>query len=54
MEKENAKIYNGYDILNLRLSYEYKAFEVWTNVMNLTDELYATVARATNGDNATH
>lgn len=48
MEKENAKIYNGYDILNLRLGYEYKAFEVWTNVMNLTDELYATVARATN------
>ena len=47
MEKENAKIYNGYDILNLRLGYENKAFEVWTNVMNLSNELYATVARAT-------
>ena len=47
MEKDNAKMYSGYDVFNLRLGYEYKAFEVWTNVINLSNELYATVARAT-------
>ena len=47
MEKGNVKTYNGYDVLNFRVGYEYKSFEIWTNVINLTDELYATVARAT-------
>jgi len=47
MDQQNSKSYAGYDIFNLRLGYEWKAFEVWTNVMNVTDQLYATVARAT-------
>ena len=47
MEKGNTKVYSGHDVLNLRLGYEYKSFEVWTNVLNLTNELYSTVARAT-------
>ena len=48
MENENSKSYTGYDVFNLRVGYEFKGFEVWTNIMNLTDELYSTVARATN------
>lgn len=47
MEKNNSLVYEGYDLLNLRLGYKTKLFEVWTNVMNLSNELYATVARAT-------
>ena len=47
MDAKNTKVYQGYNIFNLRLGYAWKAFEVWTNVLNLTDELYATVARAT-------
>ena len=46
MEQQNTKRYSGYNIYNFRIGYEWKAFEVWTNVMNLTDKLYSTVARA--------
>ena len=47
MDQLNTKTYEGYDIFNLRLGYERKSFEVWTNIMNISNELYATVARAT-------
>lgn len=47
MDQQNTKTYDGCDVFNLRLGYEWKSFEIWTNVLNLTDELYATVARAT-------
>ena len=47
MEKGNTKVYSGHDVLNLRLGYEYKSFEVLDYVLNLTNELYSTVARAT-------
>ncbi|WP_020530395.1 TonB-dependent receptor [Flexithrix dorotheae] len=46
MDAANTKTYPGYDIFNLRLGYEWKAFEIWSNIINLTDELYATVASA--------
>lgn len=47
MNPTNTKKYEGYDLLNARLGYRYKSFEMWVNVLNATDELYATVARAT-------
>ena len=47
MDQLNTKTYKGYDVFNLRLGYERKSFEVWTNIMNISNELYATVARAT-------
>ena len=47
MDQLNTKTYEGYDIFNLRLGYERKSFEVWTNITNISNELYATVARAT-------
>ncbi len=53
-DQANTKRYLGYSIVNLRLGYEFKAFELWTNIMNATDELYANVVRSTNwGDDYT-
>ncbi len=46
MDQNNTKTYDGHDILNLRIGYVWKSFEVWVNLLNATDELYATVARA--------
>lgn len=45
MDNANSIKYPGYDIFNLKFSYRYQNIEVWTNIMNVTDELYATVAR---------
>jgi outer membrane receptor protein involved in Fe transport len=44
MDPENTRRYPGHDVLNLRLSYDLGAFEVWGHALNLTDALYATVA----------
>ncbi|AFM04174.1 outer membrane receptor protein [Bernardetia litoralis DSM 6794] len=38
----NTLKYEGYNLLNFRIGYQWKGIEVFTNVMNLTDELYAT------------
>lgn len=46
MDQTNEKVYNGYDIFNIRMGYEWKSFEVWANIINASDELYATVASA--------
>lgn len=44
MDAENTLRYEGYDLLGLRLGYRFRSFELWANVYNLTDALYATVA----------
>jgi iron complex outermembrane receptor protein len=44
MDPANIDLYEGFDVLNLRLAYAWKGFESWLNVMNLGDELYATNA----------
>lgn len=41
IDNANTNTYEGYDIFNLRTGYKYKKFEVWMNVMNLTDALYS-------------
>jgi iron complex outermembrane recepter protein len=47
----NTVSYKGYDLLNFRVGYQWKGIELFTNIMNLTDALYAT--NATRGNNAT-
>lgn len=46
MDAANTLEYEGYNLFNLRTGYRWEAFEIWLNVMNATDHLYATVARA--------
>jgi len=41
----------GISVLNFRVGYEWKGIEVFSNIMNLTDELYA--YNASRGNNAT-
>lgn len=54
MDAANTREYDGFDIVHLRTGYERKGFEVWLNIMNLTDELYATNAsRSAWGQNYT-
>ncbi|EAY26898.1 TonB-dependent receptor [Microscilla marina] len=47
MDQRNTKTYRGHDILNVRVGYTRKSFEIWANLLNTTNELYSTVARAT-------
>lgn len=44
MDASNSEEYEGFDVLNVRLGYNINGFEIWCNMMNLTDELYATNA----------
>jgi len=44
MDDANTQEYEGYDIFNLRMGKKFDKFKVWFNVLNLTDELYATSA----------
>ena len=47
----NTVTYGGYDLVNIRIGYRWKGFEVFTNIMNATDALYAT--NATRGNAST-
>ena len=47
MDPANTRSYPGYDLLNLRLGYRIRGVEVWANVENLADELYANTAEKT-------
>lgn len=40
----NTVRYEGYNLLNFRFGYKWEGIEVYTNVMNLTDELFANSA----------
>jgi outer membrane receptor protein involved in Fe transport len=41
---------NGVSVLNIRLGYQYKAIQVFANILNASNELYATAA--SRGNNA--
>lgn len=43
-DQKNEFTYEGYDTVNMRLGFDVGAFGIWMNVMNITDELYATRA----------
>lgn len=45
MDNGNTASYDGFDLFNLRFGYEFKGVEIWANLMNVSDKLYATVAR---------
>ncbi|POY38392.1 TonB-dependent receptor [Solitalea longa] len=47
----NMVSYSGYDLLNARVGYQWRGIEVYSNLMNLTDELYA--SNASRGNNTT-
>ena len=47
MDNQNTQKYTGYDIFNIRTGYEIKGFEVWVNIINVTNKLYSTVTQAT-------
>ena len=47
----NTVRYDGYDFANVRVGYQWKGIEVFSNILNVTDALFAT--NATRGNNAT-
>ncbi|WP_281614397.1 TonB-dependent receptor [Flammeovirga sp. SubArs3] len=52
MDNQNTKKYDGYHVFNLRFGYQFKGLDTWFNIMNLTDELYATrVSKSSWGEN---
>lgn len=44
MDARNSVKYEGYDVLNLRVGYAHKAFEVWVNVLNATNNYYSYIS----------
>ena len=50
-DQVNRVSFEGVSVFNLRLGYTYKAYQFFTNILNLGDSLYATTA--TRGNNAT-
>ncbi|QMW07201.1 TonB-dependent receptor [Spirosoma foliorum] len=47
----NTVSYGGYDFANVRVGYQWKGIEVFSNILNVTNALFAT--NATRGNNAT-
>jgi outer membrane receptor protein involved in Fe transport len=47
----NTVRYEGYNLLNFRVGYKWKGIEVYSNIMNIMDELYAN--SASRGNNTT-
>jgi outer membrane receptor protein involved in Fe transport len=50
-DQVNRVSFEGVSVFNLRLGYTYKAYQFFTNILNLGNSLYATTA--TRGNNAT-
>jgi outer membrane receptor protein involved in Fe transport len=44
MDALNTMKYDGFDVLHFRAGYQWKAFEVWMNVMNITDSYYSYIS----------
>ncbi|NEM97669.1 TonB-dependent receptor [Pontibacter burrus] len=44
LDAANSEKYSGYELLNARIGYVLIGFDLWANVLNLTNELYATTA----------
>lgn len=41
LDEQNSEKYDGYDLFNARVGYLFRGFELWMNILNLTDNLYA-------------
>lgn len=44
MDALNTVKYKGFDVLHIRAGYQWSAFEVWMNVMNVTDKYYSYIS----------
>jgi len=44
MDPKNTVKYEGYNVLNVRIGYQYKGFEFWMNVINATDNYYSYIS----------
>ena len=44
MDELNSEKYEGFQIFNIKTGYQFKGFDLWLHILNLTDEFYATRA----------
>ena len=44
LDANNTEEYPGFNLINLRIGYKIKSFNIWVNVLNLTNQNYATIA----------
>lgn len=47
MDALNSEKYKGFDVFHFRAGYQCKAFEVWVNIMNITDSYYSYISSKT-------
>lgn len=43
-DDSNKNTYEGYDVFNARLGYKRSHWQIWVNILNIADDLYATKA----------
>jgi len=54
IDELNTREYNGYQIYNMRIGYLFKGIDIWVNVLNLTNDSFATrVQKSAYGAGAT-
>lgn len=54
MDPLNTARYKGFDVFHFRTGYQWKQFEVWVNVMNITDNYYSYIStKSASGDSYT-
>lgn len=41
LDPQNTEKYKGFDVFHIRAGYQYKAFELWVNLMNAGDSYYS-------------
>ena len=44
MDETNKTTYPGFDVMNMRVGYNFKKSEIWLNILNLTNAYYSTMA----------
>ncbi len=50
-DPENNYTYNGFNIFNARAGYTHKGLEIWANLLNFTNQVYATIVEYSYGAN---
>ncbi|MCX6331791.1 MAG: TonB-dependent receptor [Bacteroidetes bacterium] len=44
MDETNKTTYPGFDVMNMRVGYNFKKSELWLNILNITNAYYSTMA----------
>ena len=44
LDAKNTEEYPGFNLVNLRIGYKIKSFNIWLNILNLANQNYATIA----------